>query len=225
MNQHSNLNPNPLHFTALALSAMCLVFALQRVARADDWQGPYVGAGIALTDAKLSISKGEGEGSFRNDRDEDPALFGLNAGYTFGLLGERKGNQGFRLGAQFDLAAGDYSEDSTSDDVLGDIEVDGNFSSSLRGRFGYSWDRVWVYATAGLNASDFYAHPKDSDDTHVFLTGVAGIGTEVRLPSNLSIQAELLGIGASETDEMFNGSEREIEVEQTTLRLGLNWRF
>lgn len=203
------------------LSTLLLLLATLSVsAFADDWKGRFLGLNLGFADPSVEVE----DSDFENDPD-GPPLVGGSIGWNYGLLGKAEGNRGFRWGSQFDLAFGDYSESKVNDPDLGDVEVDGVFHGMARARIGYSWDRTWIYATAGLAASDFMVQAADGDDTTIVVTGVGGIGAEYRINDRWGLQAELLSTGEAEPDEKFGGVERKVKVNQNQLRLGATWRF
>lgn len=124
------------------------------------------------------------------------------------------------------------------------------FASSIRARLGYSFDRLLLYATAGLAIAYhrteaaivfggdgfFLANYQFAESKSYWNIGpAAGFGAEHMLDSNWSIKAEYL-YAAFKTNNIMSSCQgctqsflgqwlTQVRPEQHSLRVGLNYRF
>jgi outer membrane immunogenic protein len=108
---------------------------------------------------------------------------------------------------------------------------------TVRGRFGYAWDRLFLYGTGGfaygsttttLNASGFGGDVAFShDNTKVGWT--AGGGLEYAITRNVSFKTEYLylDLGTDNVTSSAFGFPITIDEHTTahTIKAGLNWKF
>jgi outer membrane immunogenic protein len=92
-----------------------------------NWTGFYIGAhiGYGWGDANLGFQP-------------DGFLGGIQAGYNWHL------NRNWVFGIE-----GDFSATDMNDTVLG-LNVHVDYLASIRGRVGYTWDRMMLYGTGGV---------------------------------------------------------------------------
>ena len=189
-----------------------------------------------------------------------PALFtwsgfyaGVNAGVNFGRFSENGGPYfGSAFGGLYGLSAG-YNYQSGP--LVAGVEADLDFGSvngsgnpymnvwgsgnitgdgSLRGRFGYAFNRAMIYVTAGYtgaslkgSVSDLSGAPNIYASQSAYLNGlVLGTGLEFAITDRISIKGEYLfsdygstGYFAGTRDNMTAGARF------STLRAGINYHF
>ena len=131
---------------------------------------------------------------------------GLNAGYTFGTvsptgLGNFNTNGflgGGTVGFNYQWAAivaglegdWDYSNVSTTDTFPGAGTFQSNWVATARGRLGYAFDRILVFATGGAAFA-----PASIPGFSTTMTGwTGGAGVEVAVAPNWTVKAEYLYI-------------------------------
>lgn len=219
-----------------------------------NWSGFYVGlfGGISTGDTDLSIDFDDASGSiFDNSRlfeTEDRGsgfLGGLQVGYDFQF-------NSFVLGAVADIAGTDFGSDRDTFDSFNDAGDDEttyelDYLGTVRGRLGYAFDRLLVYAHGG------FAYGEVSIETSSDSTGldeefetdtkfgyVVGAGVEYAVTDHVSIQTEYSYTDLGEDDfdvsdefarsfsngfgtgDDVQGSE---ELDFHTLRAAVNFRF
>lgn len=132
---------------------------------------------------------------------------GVQAAYNWqGLL-----DKGVVLGIQGDLT---YEKLEGTLTTAGALEARTSLNSfgTLKGRTGYAWDRVLLYATAGLAFGDientlFYkdgfgqAFSVDAETTRIGYSAGGGIGLSLTPTWSLKVEYEFLHLGGLSTSE------------------------
>lgn len=163
---------------------------------------------------------------------------GLYAGLHGGLgWGDANGADlsGWALGAQIG-----YNYQLPSNIVVGveaDLsltDIDGvtsggvfttDYTGSVRGRFGYAFDRVMLYATAGFAfaGGEFAVGALASDRTHY---GYAiGAGIEGMISPNMSVRLEYIYSDFGRRTYTTIGGPVGVGIDTSVLRAGVNYRF
>jgi outer membrane immunogenic protein len=138
------------------------------------WTGPYIGAQAGYewgtTDPILTTLAGAFVANVPSYNDSG-FVGGAHAGYNYqinqivlGIEGDIEGSSFSGTGSSFATAPSTFSYLSTRIPLQG----------SLRGRIGYAWDRVLVYATGGLALADIHT-VFGSPGTAGFFTGFPGV--------------------------------------------------
>jgi outer membrane immunogenic protein len=109
-----------------------------------------------------------------------------------------------------------------------------NETNSVRGRLGYAFDRVLVYATGGWsaanvsgNVANFGSTPNLLINESHYLNGYAvGAGVEYSITPRVSVKAEYL-FNSLSPNSYFAGTPSTIHagVDYSTLRAGVNYHF
>lgn len=174
-----------------------------------DWSGAY--AGIAIGGGVTNV---DFEGT-AYDQGSILALASIGYNWVSGsTLYGIEGDIGVLRGS------GDVTDESDS------VWTDANFDAivgSLRGRLGYATENLLLYATAGLAVSSDQFELSPWDGTAVRVGGVVGVGVEMAVADNISIEAEgryyAFGEGETESDGYTYSSNSAVGL------VGLNFHF
>jgi outer membrane immunogenic protein len=161
-----------------------------------DWTGFYVGVygGYAWGDYEYGAV----------DDDADGALAGGTVGYN-----QQFGN--WVLGLEADGGWAGIEDD------VDDVTLD--WTSTVRGRVGFAFDRFMIYGTGGAAMGGLESNALADDDTR-FGYAVGG-GIEAALTDNISAKAEYLYIDLGDDD--LGGTP--VDFDAHTVKGGLNFRF
>lgn len=153
------------------------------------WSGVYIGGQVGYGWGTSSASDlGPTTPGFIDSYGTSGIVGGAHIGYNyqisqfvFGLEGDVNGST--ERGSGFDPALGNT------------LSIHKNYDASIRGRIGYSFDRVLVYATGGGAYGDFrtsYAGPGgfDGDFNNGRFGWTVGGGIEYAIDNNWSVRAE-----------------------------------
>ncbi|SFK10043.1 outer membrane protein [Methylocapsa palsarum] len=170
------------------------------------WTGVYVGGQIGYGWGTANGSLGDYFGDFISaSTSYNGVIGGAHVGYNLqlnqfviGLEGDVDGTSMSKSGTHFFTPYGGLAQGSTSFNVSHSVE------GSIRGRLGYAWDRVLVYATGGVAFAGFNGNACsnfNTIDTGEFFGGCAsnsgtrvgwtvGGGLEYAVTNNWSVRAE-----------------------------------
>lgn len=172
----------------------------QQSHRSGNWQGVYIGghAGGAIGSASGANTSGFVGG----------VQIGVNGQFDKVVLGVEadvgatsNGNTGF--GTKFRQGT----------------------NGSMRGRVGYSFDRVMVYGTGGVAVSN-YEYKSTSASASRMRTGtVIGAGAELMLTDNVSVRGEILRYNYAKSSFGGIGGPTNVTPTNNVLRGGMNYRF
>jgi outer membrane immunogenic protein len=200
---------------AADLSLAPLYKAPPAPAPAYDWSGFYLG-----------INGGGGWGhSYWSGQGSG---FGLSGGQAGGTLGYNWQVGKVVLGAEGDV---DWMRLTGTDGstLCPGCNTTGTWLSTVRGRLGYSFDRVMPYVTGGLAVGDINAAaPGLTGASNTNAGWTVGGGVEVALPGNWSAKAEYLHVdlgafncgancGVAPTDN--------VSMRDNIFRAGVNYKF
>jgi len=186
-----------------------------------DWTGPYIGvhAGYGWSDVdydSLSFGFLSDDGSY----DLEGFIGGVQAGFNWQT-------NAFVYGVEADFTLSGVDGDSTSGFGV-PIGRDIDWTSSLRGRLGYAFDRYLVYGTAGaaLAQSEGSVDGFGSDE-ELHLGWTVGGGVEAKLTQAISLRAEYLYADYGSEDYSYGDGliQSDVDLTQHTLRIGLNYQF
>jgi outer membrane immunogenic protein len=180
------------------------------------WAGAYVGAHGGMGWGKTDI------------RDVDAGniptrggLAGLHAGYNWQ-------NGAYVIGLEGDIS-GHWSDGSRGFVSGISASASSDWSSSLRGRLGYSVSNVLVFGTGGVAFANRDLIVTDgvttvsSSDTQVGY--VIGAGLEMKLSPLMSLRGEVLHYGFAEKDFDFPAGRVPVRSDETVVRAGLSMHF
>jgi outer membrane immunogenic protein len=185
-----------------------------------NWSGFYAGInggfGTGETSAGLLTN------NFFGNHDLAGGLFGGQIGFNYQW-------SHLVLGIEADL---DWANLNGSETFIGFTEEAKVKSlGTLRGRFGYAWDRVMVYGTGGFawgRVSDSCDLCAVATETNTLTGYTVGAGVEYGITQSLSAKAEYLYVHLDPKNYFidqgcFGGCGMGANV--SLFRLGLNWRF
>jgi outer membrane immunogenic protein len=160
------------------------------------WTGIYIGGQVGYAWGKTNTTLGDNFGDFIsfNSPTIDGVIGGAHVGYNLQL-------SQFVIGLEGSVDGSSLKRTVNSNPFIGGVLVvpttlTGNLGvqGSIRGRLGYAWDRVLIYATggvafAGVNGSIYTPFGYDSfSNTRVGWT--VGGGLEYAITNNWSVRAE-----------------------------------
>jgi outer membrane immunogenic protein len=176
-----------------------------------NWTGFYAGVHVGYGWGDADLDGGPAQ--------PDGILGGLQLGYNWQARGSR-----WVLGLETDIAATDITG---TDTLLGVATTKLDYFGTIRGRVGYTFDRMLVYGTAGFA----YGHNKVTQVVAVpptdrqFHTGwAAGAGVEWMFARNWSAKVEYLFVDLG--TEFYNvGLGGNVILDFSTVRFGVNYRW
>jgi outer membrane immunogenic protein len=189
------------------------------------WTGFYAGAMGGYGAARLNHGQNGLFGQISGGH------FGVNGGYNFqfGQSGQ------FVAGVEADYLWANISNNrSLPGPVLTTAKIDGMMT--VRGKFGYAFDRFLPYVTLGYAGGDlratlfdgsapvpaggpFYAH-------HRWRNGfAAGLGLEYAIADHVSVKAEYLYASLRSRSIFVGAYAGAAGADVSMLRMGLNYRF
>lgn len=148
---------------------------------------------------------------------------GLQAGYNYQFAPH------WLIGVEQDISFGNISGYQTQLAPNPNVGISTNYSGTVRERFGYIWDSLLLYETAGIawahNKVNLETTPPVSD-THLQFGVALGAGMEWAVNPNLSVKVEYLYSYITKEQEFAGTSNAGLAGwPLSTLRAGVNWRF
>ncbi|CAN7551171.1 hypothetical protein ASC89_08810 [Devosia sp. Root413D1] len=186
------------------------------IAALGDWTGAYVGGNIGWSAGTVNweiAGGGPPDGSY----DLDGFSVGVQGGYNWQM-------DNVVFGIEGDVAlASIYGEDLS---IPANRTI--NWTASLRGRLGYAWDAVLLYATAGVavaNSTGEVFLIDDVTETHVGWT--VGVGAEAMVSENVSAKLEYnyADYGAVTYDYFLGALPVDTGFTTHTVKAGVNFHF
>jgi outer membrane immunogenic protein len=98
-------------------------------------------------------------------------------------------------------------------------------NGSMRGRLGYSFDRMMVYGTGGVAVSNYQFKNAVGKDSSMQTGAVFGAGAEVMLTQNVSVRGELLRYQFSSRSYGSIGGPTSVAPTNNVLRGGMSYKF
>jgi outer membrane immunogenic protein len=166
-----------------------------------NWTGFYAG-----------VHAGWGWGD-ASGADLSGGAIGGQIGYNYQLV------SGLVFGAETDITI------SGIDGAAAGGRFDADYIGTLRGRLGYAWDRVMLYATGGLAyaGGSLQVGGLSNDQTHY---GYAlGFGLEGMITPNMSVRLEYLYTDYGARTYQTIGGPVRVGLDAGLLRAGVNYRF
>ncbi|MER9925947.1 porin family protein [Mesorhizobium sp. M0048] len=209
-------------FVALALMpAMAADVVELPVASTYNWTGFYLGAHVGGGKSKVDWEYSRNGATA--DHDGSGALGGVQAGYNF-----QSGN--IVYGIEADIAAAKIDGDTSCPNPAYTCESDVKMLGSLRGRIGYTMDRLLIYGTGGLGYGTIEigtSGPVGTNDTTKTKAGwTLGAGLEYAFNDHWSLKGEYKYFDLGKGDYTVDGGENvEAKVRIHTGVVGLNYKF
>jgi len=227
---------------AFALLASTSTFAADLPSRSAP-VSPYVAPIFTWTGFYLGAHAGAGFGGEYKARTVvfDPPIEGKLSAGGFIIGGQAGFNYqmgSFVVGVEGDLSYADIKND-ISFGVPGlasaSVEASTDYLATIRGRIGYAWDRVFIYATGGvaftkveLSASVNEPGSGDGISESKSHTGwTIGAGVEAALTDNISAKAEYLYVDFDDKTYFATPDFAGIrtDLDNHIIRVGVNYRF
>lgn len=161
---------------------------------------------------------------------------GAFGGYSFGRFADDNGNT---LGADDFVLGGFGGVNFQNGDIVYGVEGDIGYSfidavagnlleqgvfGSLRGRIGYAFDPVLIYATAGVAATNLTVDTGGPQETNTHIGWTAGVGADVLLTENVFGRLEYRYSDYASQPYAVVGGER-LSFDDHSIRLGIGFKF
>jgi outer membrane immunogenic protein len=184
----------------LSSAAVTSTAEAQQPKRSGDWQGVYIGghAGGAIGSASSANTSGFVGG----------AQLGVNGQFDKVVLG----------------VEADVSATSNGHTGFGTKFRQGT-NGTMRGRVGYSFERVMVYGTAGVAVSNYEYKSPVASSSRMRTGTVFGAGAELMLTDNVSVRGEVFRYNYAKSSFLNVGGPTNVAPTNNVLRGGLNYRF
>jgi outer membrane immunogenic protein len=185
---------------ALAGLALSAGAASAQTSRPGNWQGVYIGGhlGGAIGSASGANTSGFTAGAHLGVNGQfDRLIVGVEADVS----ATSNGNNGF--GAKFRQGA----------------------NGSMRGRLGYSFDRVMVYGTGGFAVTNYEYRNRIGQISRMRAGTVLGAGAELTLTDNVAVRGEVLHYNYSNISFAGIGGPANFSPTNNVFRGGLNYKF
>jgi outer membrane immunogenic protein len=98
-------------------------------------------------------------------------------------------------------------------------------NGSMRGRLGYSFDRVMVYGTGGFAVTNYEYRNRIGQISRMRAGTVLGAGAELMLTDNVAVRGEVLHYKYSKTSFAGIGGPENFSPTNNVFRGGLNYKF
>jgi outer membrane immunogenic protein len=199
---------------AADLSVAPIYKAPPAVAPAYNWSGFYVGI--------------NGGGEWGRSRWDSTGGFGTAGGMLGGTAGYNWQTGPVVLGVEGDVDWQDLRGTTTNLCPAG-CTTKSDWLSTVRGRFGYAFDRVMPYVTGGLAIGDIRAlQPGFAGGSQAEAGWTAGGGVEFALTSNWTAKAEYLHVDLGNFNCGFNCGAtptNNVSSREEIVRAGVNYKF
>jgi outer membrane immunogenic protein len=160
---------------------------------------------------------------------------GAHGGYGFGNTGDSlidSETDGFLVGGQvgYNMQFGNWVAgleadasytDLTNEDDNALFDADLNYLATVRGRIGYSFDRILLYGTGGVAFGELEYDNGTDTGSETSVGWAAGAGVEFGMTENVSLKGEYLYVDLGEQDF---GAET-VDFDAHTVKGGINVRF
>ncbi len=180
-----------------------------------DWTGFYLGA--------------NGGGGWGNSTwSANGTGINLSGAQAGGTVGYNKQLGKVVFGIEGDVDWSGFDGNSTSVGCPGGCSTSDSWLSTVRGRIGYSFDRVMPYVTGGLAVGDIRAAAPGFAGGDATNAGWSlGAGLEVALPGNWTAKAEYLRIdlGSFNCTGCSALPPDNVALQENVFRAGVNYHF
>ena len=159
---------------------------------------------------------------------ERPTALGINGGQAGGTVGYNRQLGNVVFGVEGDIDWSGFNGTGKSAGCPGGCSTSDSWLSTVRGRIGYSFDRVMPYATGGLAVGDIRAAaPGFAGGTSTNAGWTLGGGVEVALPGNWSAKAEYLRVdlGGFNCTGCTRRPTNNVSLQENVFRAGVNYHF
>ncbi len=185
------------------------------VTQAYNWTGFYFGA---------NGGGGWGHSYWSNNA----TGIGLSGGQVGGTVGYNRQLGSVVFGVEGDIDWSGLNGTNTTVGCPGGCSTSDSWLSTVRGRIGYSFDRVMPYVTGGLAVGDIRAAtPGLAGGTSTNAGWTLGGGIEVALPGNWTAKAEYLRVdlGSFNCTGCSVVPGDNVSMQQNVIRAGVSYHF
>ena len=179
-----------------------------------DWNGAYVGGNIGWAWGGFETSSPL-TGSF--DNDANGVSGGIHGGYNFAIT------PNIIAGVELDYQLTDLYENSVRNGV--NVKTSSAWNSSARARLGYAMDRFLVYGTGGLAIADLKINANGASEDSTVFGWTAGAGVEGAITQNITARVEYIYQDFGSETFSLGGSQYKTDLDTSTVRLGLSYKF
>lgn len=100
-----------------------------------------------------------------------------------------------------------------------------NWTSSIRGRAGFAFDRFLAYGTAGVAFADVDVSNGAFSDSNTHTGWTAGAGLEGMITPNVTARVEYLYADYGSQNYTLGGTTSDIDVTSNVIRAGISYKF
>jgi outer membrane immunogenic protein len=165
------------------------------------WAGPYIGGTLGYNWGSVTGNAAQPSG-FSG---------GVQAGYNWQ-------NGPFVFGVE-----GDLQVSSTNDDMFASWKFSNPWFGTIRGRSGYTFRNVLLYATAGLAFGELRAETFGPSESHSSVGFTIGVGAEFGIAPNWSAKVEYLYVDLTSSSFAVTGVSNGFRAD--VFRAGVNYHF
>ena len=186
-----------------------------QVSQAYNWTGFYFGAN-------------GGGGWGHSNWSTNATGIGLSGGQVGGTVGYNRQLGNAVFGVEGDIDWSGLNGTNTTIGCPGGCSTSDSWLSTVRGRIGYSFDRVMPYVTGGLAVGDIRAAtPGLAGGTATNAGWTLGGGIEFALPGNWTAKAEYLRVdlGSFNCTGCSALPGDNVSMQQNVIRAGVNYHF
>jgi outer membrane immunogenic protein len=166
------------------------------------WAGPYIGGNLGYSWGSISGNPTQPSG-FSG---------GIQGGYNF-----QPGNGPWVFGIEGDLQV------TGADDMFAPWKFSNPWFGTVRGRGGYTFSNILLYATAGLAFGELRAETFGLSESHSSVGWTIGVGAEFGIAPNWSAKLEYLYVDLTSTSFAITGVSNGYRSD--VFRAGVNYHF
>ncbi len=175
-------------------------YTVNQPLNAYSWAGPYLGGTLGYEWGDVSNSGAKPSG----------VAGGVTGGYNW-----QSGQMVF--GFETDL------QGTGADDRFASYKFSNPWFGTARGRVGYAFNNVLVYATGGLAYGSLQAELNGLQQSQTSVGWTLGVGAEVGIYQNWTAKIEYLYVDLANNNYMLTGASNGLDF--GTVRVGVNYHF
>lgn len=125
-----------------------------------------------------------------------------------------------------EIAASYFKFNQTNkNNLVGVTKLKGNYAVNPNLKLGWSNDNVFIYGFGGIAITDVSIKPMDESTEDFHIGFKYGLGASLALTDTVALNVELASYRLKGTDYKFIGNLLEGDINQTSLKVGLNYKF
>lgn len=130
----------------------------------------------------------------------------------------------FLVGIEGDVDGTSFDEDGQfQPGVSGNANI--NWTSSIRGRAGFAFDRFLAYGTGGVAFADVDVSSGGEKESNTHTGWTVGAGLEGMITPNITARVEYLYADYGSQDYTFAGNTTDVDVTSNVVRAGVSYKF